>query len=333
MTVYYEAKNYSRGRAAVMGVATLLIVWFHADLTMQTTVTSFLKTVCDIGVDMFLLASGAGIYFAVHKYSSYGKYLCSRLRRILPPFLLVSIPWYAYQVWGLGNGDWLTFWKQVTTLSFWLDGDWSCWFVPAILCLYLLAPLLVKLWDRSSWLGWLAFAAAVVFAVTVQYTKLMIYLGSQLIFIGRIPTFIAGVGLGRAIREERRFRIFVPLLLPVLALCLFVMLSTWGFTSVSVPWVFRYFGYLPVAAMLSVLSTKLPESRVLSSVGAISLECYLLFEKIQILLQGQPWMWPLMARSDWFRPLTAAVLALIFAAGLRWLCSRKWMARPLTSQK
>lgn len=321
MTVSYQLKDYSRGRASVMSLATALILWFHVDMPVAFLPAAFLKSVSDIGVDMFLLASGVGIYFAVRKYDGYRAYLSSWLRRILPAFALVSVPWYAYQVWGLGNGDPMGFLKQITALSFWLDGDWSCWFVSGILFLYLVTPPVVKALDRWKWMGAAALVGTALFALAVQHTGLIVWLGNQLIFLGRIPAYVLGLCLGRAIREERTVRIHLPLAAAVLVVSVLGMLSSWGYFSVTIPWVYRYFSYLPVMLALSLLCAKLPQRRMVTALGTVSLECYLLFEKIQTLLLGQSWMWPLMARSDCFRPLVALVLTVPAAFVLRRLCA------------
>ena len=76
-----------------MGVATLLIIWFHSAILMEPD--SFLgriKSISDIGVDIFLFASGAGVYFALHKYDGFWPYMRSRLLRVLPAYLLVAVP-------------------------------------------------------------------------------------------------------------------------------------------------------------------------------------------------------------------------------------------------
>lgn len=324
MTVSYEAKDYSRGRTTVMGVATALILWFHFDIPTQSdTIVGFLKSMGDIGVEMFLLASGVGIYFAVQKYDRYSAFLMSRLKRILPTFLCVAVPWYACQELAGETGSLVNWLKNVTAMGFWLDGDWSCWYVSAILLLYALTPAFLWAWKRWRWMSAAVIVGAWALALTIQHTALIVPLGSRLIFIFRIPSYILGLCLGKAIQEEKVFRIRIPILVGILAVCIFVLMSCFELTPVPIPWVYKYFAYVPVMLTISFLSAKLPENPVLTGLGMISLECYLLFEKIQIRLMSQNWMWALMVWSDWFRPLVALVLTLAAAAGLRWLTGGK----------
>ena len=89
MTILYEAKQYSRGKLTIMGVATLMIAWFHSNVNVpQGSLIWFTKWFGDMGVDMFLLASGMGVYMSLEKNSNFWGFMCRRLRRVLPVFLI-----------------------------------------------------------------------------------------------------------------------------------------------------------------------------------------------------------------------------------------------------
>ena len=45
--------NILKYKTELMGVAICLIIWFHSIYTVNNTVLSFIKNICDIGVDIF----------------------------------------------------------------------------------------------------------------------------------------------------------------------------------------------------------------------------------------------------------------------------------------
>ena len=105
MKITIDPKDYMDGRITVMGIAAILVTWFHCGIFVKPgSFLEFFKLTGDIGVDMFLFASGAGIYLAVNKYPSYFQYLYRRLRRVLIPYLCVCIPQYNYARLVFGGG-------------------------------------------------------------------------------------------------------------------------------------------------------------------------------------------------------------------------------------
>lgn len=211
MTVSYEAKAYSRGRTTVMGIAAAMIVWFHAEYPLQAgTAAEFVKLICDIGVDLFLLASGVGMYFAMEKHGSYRSFLLSRLRRILPVYLLVSVPWFVYLELHWGTRDWGNCLMNISTLSFWLKGDLTCWYVAGILVLYLVTPLYGRLWKRWDRLNALVIAGWYAVLIPMLLGWLPDIFGSATLLAARIPVYLLGLSLGRAVKEERTFRVSLP---------------------------------------------------------------------------------------------------------------------------
>ena len=162
-----DPKRYMDGRITVMGVAAILITWFHCDVIITPgSLLELFKLTGDIGVDMFLFASGAGIYLAANKYPSYFEYLYRRVRRVLIPYLCVYVPVYSYERVMLGGG-YSRFLKRILLLDFWLEGDLGNWYIAGILLLYIITPL-YQVVEKAplgvcryilSCLGWIYFPA------------------------------------------------------------------------------------------------------------------------------------------------------------------------------
>ena len=322
MMISYRAERFSSGRTTVMGLATALILWFHCDVVVpEGSLLQFFKWMGDIGVEMFLLASGVGLYFAVEKHPSYGDYLKSRCRRMLPVFLPVTFLWCVYKmaVWGEG-GVGQTLWK-LSTMSFWVNGDLSCWYVASIFLLYLVTPVYIRVWKKHP-----AVHSGVILAVylfDILVVQRMGVLAHLAIFLYRIPTFLFGLSLGKAIAEKRVIQINIPIVVILAGGCMLLVASCFGMTGFSIPWAYKYFVYGPLAVILSIACSLLPTGPVTNFLGKRSLEIYLLFEKVQEFLCYQPAMWALEGKTKVLFCLVALAVTLVcaevLARGTTWL--------------
>lgn len=299
-----KAKQYAAGRTTVMGIAAMLITWFHCSVLVDPDgLLGRMKGVSDIGVDLFLFASGVGLYFAVRKYDSYRAYLGARLRKVLIPYLLVIFLWsgYKYLCWG---DDPVQLVKNILFVDFWLEGNLSSWYIAVILVLYLVTPAYVKAEQRYSWFRTAVFAAVVSAAVLVHWIPQLSHLG---IAVSRLPVYLIGLWMGSAVKEGRTIRISVPLaVVCLLSGVLLVMLSC-GDLPVTLPWGYKYIGYCPWAIGLSMLIPGIPQNRLTDYFGTRSLEIYLIFEKVLLVLANNP-------RMEIFVGSTAVVFNLIVLA-------------------
>ncbi|MBR1972198.1 MAG: acyltransferase [Oscillospiraceae bacterium] len=327
MTVTYEAKSYSKGRTTVMGLATLLIIWFHSCITTKEGSLIWLqKYTSDIGVDMFLFASGVGVFFALKKYDRYFPYLFGRLQRVFIPFLLVAIPWFAYHDIMIGHSRRL-FVKDVTMLTFWLEGRMTFWYVSAILLLYILTPAYVKLWKKYRCLNILCIAAIYGSMLLFPIEGLRMAIGPAMIFFPRIPIYLIGLSFGKAIQEERVFRVNVLVVLTVWAVCGVISAAAMGYCAWEVPTEFKYIAYGPLAVILSCACARIPANKLTDFFGKRSLEIYLLMEKVQVTLGERVELVPLMCCSALPFFMLSFVVTLILAELLR--CMAYPFQRPI----
>jgi len=313
MTISYEAKRYSQGRLTVMGIATLMIAWFHSNVNVpEGSLIQLWKLTGDLGVDMFLLASGMGVYLSLEKRSEFRGFMANRLRRVLPVFLIATIPWFLYQEfrWG-GSRDLVMAFLNASTLTYWFGSNLTCWYVSSILALYLVTPGYVKLWKKHPRLNAVVIGILYVFGyVCVMQLRFLDHLG---IFLLRIPVYLMGLYLGKAVKEERIFRI--PLLLAgaVAALMAALVVTAMNHSSALIPWSMKYFAYGPLAVMLSFLLSYLPAGKVIGFLGRRSLEIYLLYEKtIEYMSYTRPF-WVLFSDTNVRFALVAFAIALVGA--------------------
>ena len=92
----------------------------------------------------FLFLSGLGMYSSYSKCNNIKVFYSKRIKRVWIPFLFISLPYFIYTDL-LCDFNISSFLLHLSTLSFWIDGNYSgMWYISAILALYLLYPFIPK---------------------------------------------------------------------------------------------------------------------------------------------------------------------------------------------
>lgn len=180
-----------------MGVAILWVILFHCisfyELIPSSNLLPFFCRIGYGGVDIFLLLSGFGLYYASLKKESIGRFYFKRFIRIMPTFIIVLM------VEHLLKGDFsiLAYFMDVTTINFWMEKDYTFWYIPCIAMFYLIFPLYIKLFNKSPYIITLI---AIIIGITLSLTY--VDFGENriklvLLFFIRIPIFSVGVLAGK----------------------------------------------------------------------------------------------------------------------------------------
>ena len=191
----------SKYRNAIMGIAALWVLYFHAWILVMPASTpqhfnlfgfieSYTKAIGYCGVDIFLLVSGIGLTFAINK-GSLLRFYYRRLRRlILPPLVVTLLLW---NIFGWSTKEFL---QSISGYNFFFKST-TCflWFIPAIFTLYLLFPLYYKLFEKAR--NKVLFTGIVI-AVWFLISFLLRGIMREDLFgyTNRIPVFITGVLFG-----------------------------------------------------------------------------------------------------------------------------------------
>lgn len=85
----------SKYRAPLMGVAILMIVFFHMPVEIPAPF-SYFKKLCECGVDIFLLVSGFGLYNSLDKNPDTLSFYKRRVERLAPSYIPFIILRFAY---------------------------------------------------------------------------------------------------------------------------------------------------------------------------------------------------------------------------------------------
>ena len=198
----------SKYRNAIMGIAALWVLFFHAWIPVMPASTAghfnlfgfierYLKAIGYCGVDIFLLVSGLGLTFAIKK-GSLLRFYYRRLRRIILPPLVVSL-----LLWNIFGWSTLEFFQNISGYNFYFK-DTTCflWFIPAIVTLYLLFPLYYKVFDRFR--NKILFtAAAIALWLIISLLLLNVMRPDLYGFTNRIPVFIIGVLFGYITQNKK----------------------------------------------------------------------------------------------------------------------------------
>ena len=127
----YHYKLISTERAALMGFAILWVMFFHsaADLS-NIPVIGIIKRFGNLGVDIFLLLSGLGLFYSANKISYENNNIAAciknfyikRLLRIVPATIVCMFPWYLY-LYRNESVNPIRFIADISSISYWIDGS------------------------------------------------------------------------------------------------------------------------------------------------------------------------------------------------------------------
>ena len=257
----------SQYRSPVYGFCIFWITLFHAyainkvDYSFGHRSLALFRTIMNsgnVGVDCFLLLSGICLFYSYHKKPDYIAFEINRA------FLL-----------------------RVTLLRFWVEGDQSIWFVSLIALLYLIYPAVysyiyrndnnIGITIRTALLMGLSYIAIVLFANSFPE-----YFAKIEIAVTRIPVFILGCGMGKAVYKRTQIN-GVLKIIPALFLALFIVERHFGMLGTFHDRLFCLVGGTGLAYVLSFAFRWLTDggkrrsliTAFFTMLGSFSLEIYL----------------------------------------------------------
>ena len=262
-----------RYRAALMGVAIIWIIFFHANLGLP------ILNKGDMGVDIFFFLSAIGLCYSYEKNSDIIVFYKKRVLRIIPTWwpAIAAASFVSSVFLSLPHprdiGEFLLFFSGV---GYWLQGVLHAsvrvvyfeWYIPTLLLFYTLFPLLVK--RRSL----LLFAILGMWEIVVWYSTTAA--GAELpqeirdLSVPRVSIFIYGLLYYRFLISPCSSRLSCLLSGGLMAASLLLYYS--GYGSV------HHYVLLLMPIGLKLLCFFIQISRtgkVLAFLGGISLELYL----------------------------------------------------------
>lgn len=210
-------------RAELMGIATLLVLLNHSKTFEWNGHLAILKKLFSeggMGVDIFLLLSGIGMYYSFAKREDIGAFYKRRMLRVIPVYLPLAVTFLAIlEVEGGGKLNWVNYLLRVTTASYWINGDGIYWYVSYILIFYLLYPLIYKYLLKRKINPVIPITLMFVVEGIVLLFFNPYYVKTQLAF-SRLPITVLACYLGKYAYEEKEVKVIniVALLGPFILL-------------------------------------------------------------------------------------------------------------------
>lgn len=274
-------------RNAVYGAAAIWITLFHGVILGKVEFPPSLRLIeggleiGNIGVDIFVLLSGVGLYFSAVKKPRLGEFYYKRGVRILLPYLILAVPYiFYYAVIVLGR--WGLFALTAATLNTWLgiNDVIDLWYVPAILFFYLIHPLIHKVIFRREQGAALRTAALAALSIALTMALFRYFEDIYRMYdkiLPRLTVFIIGCYLGKLVKEKRRVPVGVLIIAAAVVIGAYPLYAR---TLLAGAWR-RYYGSLTGIALTLILSQafvlleKIKLDRICGFFGKFSLEIYI----------------------------------------------------------
>lgn len=281
----FDLSSLSTYRTQLMGIATLMIIVCHAPASgvLMPSVLAKILDLGNLGVDIFLFLSGLGCYYTLSKSVRTVSYYKKRTYRLLIPYLTISLP-FAIFYWAIGQNSILDCIYTITTLEFWLYHK-GAWFVALMIPLYFISPLLYRAMNlgKVSWMySIIIILILMVFSLFPLYNEAndSIVNNIQAAF-SRVPSFILGMTIAPYCKDRKKINV----LFAVALMLLFIILSAFHIKGTSTWWCI-----IPILIMILTKCCSLAKNNksafsILTILGTISLESYLLNIYINSLLR------------------------------------------------
>lgn len=137
LTNFFKISNIGTYRTELMGISTWMILLLHFPLFNDTLLENIQGNLF-LGVEIFIMLSGFGLYYSFQKNNDIKKFYFKRLYRIMPFYFFICV---VYTV--LKGDSMMDFILYFSTIGFYGGVNYD-WFVPFILLFYLFYPILLN---------------------------------------------------------------------------------------------------------------------------------------------------------------------------------------------
>ncbi|MDO4650335.1 MAG: acyltransferase [Eubacteriales bacterium] len=260
----------SRNRVYLMGIATIMVLICHISNLFPrfSPALKHITTRGNLGVDIFLLISGMGIFVSLDKSSKVMSFYQRRLKRILLPYVILATPYWLIRSM-VKTPRLSKVMLGYSGLGFWIGKkNGAMWYVSFILVIYLLSPLvygLLKKLDFNSRCFVSLLVAAVLLNMVLAQSCSKYYAKTEIAW-SRIPIYILGLWYGACLKGKNGIAVKI---------------------TGAVKWI--YMTAIPVCYLLIILTTvggkgsRLFLERITGSLFAVwlSLICCRLLDRLQ----------------------------------------------------
>ena len=204
---------FSKNRDAIYGVAIISILIFHFfEYVASSNISGggrfvgeiYNTFVGSVGVEFFIFLSGVGLYFSMTKDSRVRYFFQKRLKRILPTYLTVAVPyWIAVDIVCKQRG-WTVFAADISFITFFAHGTRTFWYVLFIGLAYLTYPVVYKVL-HTKYTEYFQLVVLIMIALLIQLLPKIILLelySNIEIMLGRFLVFFLGCWCGKKVYQN-----------------------------------------------------------------------------------------------------------------------------------
>ena len=263
-------KDISTYRSELMGWSILWIMMLHFTFN-QIGPLGFIAQYGYAGVDIFLFVSGFGLFYSLDKDDNLVKYYRKRLLRIFPTYYIIGFIINLL----ITHDDILSYVFKYTTIGFWIGKEYAEWFIPSIILLYLIAPLIKIIIDKK-WFILICIFVTCIYVIAYYFTdKEHILDRSHFFLLYRIPAFVFGMICAYWLKNNMPNKYFLYILL--LGLPFFIYFYPFHHQIYN----FKYYSLaflLPLFVTIFIIISKYTiwTSPIFKKIGSASLEIYLI---------------------------------------------------------
>lgn len=207
-----------------MGFAILIIVFYHfCNQGGTTIIDKVLRGVFSqgyVGVDIFMVVSGLGLTYSMLKNENLREYYIKRWVRIFPFFTFITL----VECWIIRGESFGLALLRSTTLGYWFGFPYIDWYIPALVGLYLIFPLIFHLVVKPRRYRLALGIGVACFMMGIFIAEYNWADWKHLAFVYRVPDFLLGCMAAVAIKDGYNEQVAIQYLLisSVLGMCVFL---------------------------------------------------------------------------------------------------------------
>ena len=278
--------SFNKYRIELMGFATIWVGLMHVYSELFPDVErSLIGKIIErgnLGVEIFLLISGYGLYCSLVKTNNVMLFYKKRANRILGSWIVLGLLyWIIFGILSRRIGImWLIY--NASGLSFWISGVITIWYVSYICIIYLLYPMVYRAQQKTSSSVLVVICVIVLMNCILSVVEPQIYSNIE-IAITRTPAFLMGSYIAQIQNLEKESSeklMFVVWIYVLLTSFLFIICPFFQDSNHDIAvMLYRYGGggiIIAVIMVLTIILEKVNLNAPLVYYGKISLEFYLI---------------------------------------------------------
>lgn len=290
----FNWKTVMKYRNFLFGLSAVWIVFFHIRDMVKIPKFNFFSGVLflgSMGVDIFLFLSAVGLSYSIEK-NSLKDFYKNRFLRLWVPFLIICVPYYMWRdsVTGITPERIQCFFLDITAVNFWLKPKVPFWYVSLATAMYLVYPLLYKLYKKNKYLIPVIGVVCVLTEIVLMHNSVFEHAEKG---ISRIPIILIGIWFSDIVKENREIpkkHILYCALTVAACVCLYALVA------LRVHIMYKRFIYaimtVPLIVVIAYVMERFSTWRIRNIVhsffcffGTMSLELYLVHNAITRILK------------------------------------------------